>query len=691
MSDKPRLQPLFAPQSVAVLGASGRPGRPGHDIIAALELFGNPPRLYPVTPRYREISGTPCLADAAELPEPVDLAIIASGGSRTLPDALAALEVGAKALHVLGDLEVEACEELRLASARHGAAVLGPNSVGFINYAERAISSWIAPPAEQRQAGSIALIMQSGALFSYANAVDPRLRFSLTAQTGREVGVTLSDVLLYALASPETRVVGLYLETVADPQRFMEGLSKAERLSIPIVVLAPGRSQKAAEAIATHARRLAGSTAGLEAAFRRHSVILAPTLDQFWCTLRLLSAGLRPGAGGIGVITDSGAQRAMTIDAAERAKVPLCRFSEETEGTIRPLLAPGLLPLNPLDMWGGEEDLVAHTANCMTAVLEDPDCALGLVLTEFGVPATDIFPTRMAEGAIKAASSASKPIVAATFSTRHFAPARIAMLEQTGIIVLDGLETSLAALGDLFRLRDRRPWPRAEAMSESMRDRLRASLEHLHQADEDGALEFLGSAGIPVIERRIVNSEDEAIEAALAFGWPIVLKTAAQLLHKTEANGVKLDLRDEPSVCAAYRDLAGRLGPRVLVAPMVDKGIELSLGAVIDPVFGPLVMVGAGGTRAEILADRSFAMAPVSLAEALAMIGSLRLSVMLDPHRGKPGVDRQAIAETICAMSRLIAGFSESIAEIDVNPLIVSSDGIRAVDAVIVKQEPSYG
>lgn len=684
MKTIPDMTPLFTPRSVAVFGASARPGRPGCDIIAAAKMLGASAKIYPVTPRYETILGIPCLAEASALPEAVDLAVIASGSARILSDSLAALEAGAKALHVLGDMHKDGCEALGRMADAYGVALLGPNSVGFVNYARGSLSTWIAPPENQRKSGSIALVVQSGALFSYANAVDPRLLFSLTVQPGREAGVTMSDALIHALSMRETRVVGLYLETIADPSRFLEGLAEAERRAIPVVVLAPGRSRRAAEAIATHARRLAGSTAGLEAVFRRYGVLSTANLDEFWCTLRLMSADLKPGPGGVCVVTDSGAQRAMTIDAAGREGVPLSRFSLATEQGLRDILDPDLEPQNPIDIWAGEEDLPGHTANCLALALQDNESAIGVVLTEFGVPETDTFPTRMAQGALAAAAATSKPILAISFSTRHFSPSRISWMEEAGLPVLDGLEISFKALGHLFAWRDRRSWRAPQPIPDDRRQEIRVGLDALNPADENAALDLIALADVPAVARQLVLSADEAERAAASFDGRVVLKSAEALLHKTEADGVKLDLRDGLAVRDAYDDLATRLGPRVLVAPMVHGGIELALGAPVDPLFGPIVMVGAGGTAAEILADRSFALAPVSEDEALAMVESLRISPLLDAHRGKAAIDRKSVARAVVNLSRLIAAFPDRISEIDVNPLIATPNGAIAVDAVIL-------
>lgn len=683
------LDTLFAPRSVAVFGASARAGRPGHDIIAAMGVFGGGPKIYPVTPRYDLVAGIPCISDAHALPEPVDLAVIASGADRILSDAFAALEAGAGALHVLGDLGADDCDLLARAANDHNAILLGPNSVGFVNYARRTLSTWVTPPEEMQEAGNIALILQSGALFSYANAIDPRLKFSLTIQPGREAGVTLADALGYALEMPETRVVGLYFESIASGAGFVEALSTARRRDIPVVLLAPGKSRKAAEAIATHARRLAGSSGGLEAVCRRYGVIVVTTLDQFWCTLRIMSADLpAPGAGGVAVVTDSGAQRAMTIDAAAKADVRLANFSTETQRLLREGLASDLQTENPLDIWSGEKDLADHTARCLKAAIDDPDTAIGLVLTEFGAPDNDTFPTRMADGALEVAKSSGKPVFAACFSTRHFSSSRIRRMEAAGLPVLDGLDVSLIALKHLCAWRDRPAWQETALLDDATRQSVEQALDQLQGISERAALEVLSLADVPVTVSRIVHTAGEAEQAAEEFGGPVVLKSAAQLLHKTEAGGVKLDLRGREEVRVAYEDLATRLGPAVLVAPMVKGGIELALGAVTDPVFGPIVMVGAGGTAMEILDDRQFALAPVSEDEALVMIDALRVSPLLAPHRGKPGTDRKSIAQAIAGISRLIATFPDRIAEIDVNPVIARPGGAVAVDAAILLKEP---
>jgi acetate---CoA ligase (ADP-forming) len=690
----PDVRALLEPRSVAVFGASGRSGRPGHDVIAAMATFGASPAVYPVTPRYETILGHLCLGDPRQLPSDIDLAVIASGSARIMADVEAAIDAGVGALHVLGDLGKDGCDRLGSMARTAGIPLLGPNAVGYVNYACRTLSTWIAPPEGQRDPGSIALIVQSGALFSYANSVDPRLRFSLTLQPGREAGITLADAMGHALDLPQTKVLGLYLETIASPDTFLVMLARAEAAGVPVVVLAPGRSPAAAEAIATHARRLAGTGAGLEAVFRRFGVTQVTTLDAFWTTLHLFSTVPVPGPGGLAVLTDSGAQRAMTIDVCDQLDVPLARFAEPTRTRLRAVLDSELSVDNPLDIWGGEEDLATHTARCLEAVVSDPGTAMAVVVTEFGVPDSDTFPTRMAEGASRVVGTSGKPIIAASFSTRHFAPARMRDMEARGLPVLDGLESSLQAIRALFVRRDRIGFPTPATLHSPLDAELAKLVAGLSHADESGALAVVSAIGIPVVPHRVVESVDAAQTSACELGGHVALKTAAPLLHKTDAGGVHLDLRTAEEVASAWDDLAGRLGPRVLVARMEGNGNDLALGALVDPQVGPLVMVGAGGVDAELLADRRFALAPVSEAEAVSMISGLAIAPRLSAFRGRPGADVTSVARAVVALSRLIATCSDQISEIDINPLRVRPDGVVALDAVIIKarqkdEEPS--
>lgn len=676
------LIPLFAPSSVAVFGASGREGRPGYEIVKALKSYGGPRRIYPITPSYADIEGIVCFADPQAIPERIDLGVIASGPTRILDDAVIALSLGARALHVMGDLDANACRHLAALAKDAGSPLLGPNSIGFIDYVGRTASTWVMPPERHRSPGNIALIMQSGALFSYANAIDPRLKFCATFHLGREADVTLVDVIDHALSMDETKVIGIYLETVGNGTAFVGALERAALRGVPVIVLAPGQTPEAAEAIATHAGRMAGGKASLEALFRRHNVVACVSLDQFWCTLHLFSKGIIFDRGGAVIVTDSGAQRAMAIDAASRAGLPLTRFSKATEDALRGTLAPELTTANPVDIWSGEKDVALHVATCLSTALADAGASVGVVLTEFGASEVDTFATHMAEGALRLAGG-EKPVIAIGFSTRHFNAERILHMEQGGLPVLDGLETSFAALAQLRHYQTRKRYLSVAGFSEIQRRHVGEALERLTPNDENAALDLMAAAGIPTVRRSLSMALDHALEAAEAIGYPVVVKTAEPVAHKTEQRGVWLDIADPKALEEAFLDLTSRLGPRVLVASMIKGGVELALGAVVDPLAGPMVMVAAGGVMAELLADRQFALAPVSQDEARDMVRALTVSPTLDPYRGKPGIDREAVAGAIVALSRLISDFPHAIAAVDINPVIATAQGVVAVDALV--------
>jgi acyl-CoA synthetase (NDP forming) len=683
------MRPFFKPSAAAVFGASGRPGRPGYESILSLKAFPDGPRIYPVTPGYADIDGVTCYPNAAALPEKIDLAVIASGPARVIDDAHAAISAGAKALHVVGDLVPEEIDRLAKIARDADIALLGPNSIGYVDYASQMASTWMMPPEDHRRQGNIALLLQSGALFSYANSIDPRLSFATTIHLGREAGVTLVDMIDHMLTRDETRVIGIYLENVGDGRAFGDALMRARLRDVPVVVLAPGQTPEAAEAIATHAGRMAGGKAALEALFRRNNVVECHSLDQLWCTLHLLSTGVRFNGGGLGIVTDSGAQRAMAIDAASRLKLPLARFSETTELKLREILAPELSTENPIDIWSGEHDVSGHVEACLATVIADENTGIGTVITEFGVPLADTFSTRIAEGLERLADNA-KPVLAIGFSTRHFVSDRIMKLEQSGVPVLDGLETSFVALSQLNGYETASAYSNPLTFSPEERLKIETALEALVPDDELSALEAIEAAGIAAVKRRVATSLQDAIVAAETIGYPVVLKTAEAVAHKTEVNGVWLDIRDGAMLERAYNDLSTRIGPRVLVASMLKGGIELALGAVIDPVAGPMVMVAAGGVMAELLADRQFALAPVSKDEARDMLRALKISPTFEPWRGKPGIDLDAVASAIASLSQMIAEYSHSISAIDINPVIATPSGMVAVDALFSRADAAH-
>jgi acyl-CoA synthetase (NDP forming) len=430
---------------------------------------------------------------------------------------------------------------------------------------------------------------------------------------------------------------------------------------------------------------VAGNHAAYRALFERHGVIEVETLDAFANALQLLGHARRLGPGGLATIHDSGGERELLVDLAVGARVTFARISAATRQILAARLDPGLDPVNPLDAWGTGHDYAGIFGDCLTALVEDPDTALGAFCVE--ISDGDHLHEGYAGILQRVAARVAKPVVLATNLGSNSGSVLQGQLAAAGIPVLNGADAALAAIAGAMAHRDWRarppivPPPAPAGLREAWRPRLAAG----GALDEADSLSLAAAYGVPVLPWRIVEGEAAALEAAAAIGYPAVLKTAAAgILHKTERDGVRLGLRDAAAVGAAYRDLAGRLGPRVLVTRMAGKGIELAFGATRDPQFGPLVMVGAGGVLIEFLADRQFALAPFDAATARRLIDRLALRPLLDGKRGAPPADLDALASALARFSAMVADLGDLVAEIDLNPLVATAEGVVALDALVV-------
>jgi acyl-CoA synthetase (NDP forming) len=684
------LSPLLAPRSIAFVGASPRPDTPGNDMLKMIERSGFAGAIYPINPNYREIEGRRCYGSFAELPEPVDLVVLGLANARLEAALAEAIRHRARAAVIFAScyLENDTSPPLtqRIAAMARAASmpICGGNGMGFYNDADGVWAAGFANLRERRP-GHIAFISHAGSVFGAFAHNDPRFRFNLVVSAGQELVTTAADYLDYALEQDTTRVVGLFLETVRAPAPFVAALAKAAERDIPVVVLKVGRTEASAALALSHSGAIAGNDAAYQALFDRHGVTRVDTLDELAATLLLFAEGRRAAAGGLAAIQDSGGERELVIDLAAAHNVPFAKIGAPTVARLRERLEFGLEPVNPLDAWGTGRDFVEIFSDCFSALIDDPDTALGIFFNDLrdGFYVHDGF----AEAALRARSRTAKPVAYATnFSAVR--NDRIALrLSEAGVPVLDGTVPALLAARHLLARRDFRaraadPVPAAVPK----RDR-RARLAE-GPLDEHDALSLLADYGIPTLPARIVESEEAAVAAARAIGFPAVCKTAMPgIAHKTEQRGVKLGLADEAAVRAAYADLAERLGPRVLVTRMAEPGVELALGLIDDPQFGPVVMVGAGGVLVELLRDARYGLAPFGPKTARRLLDGLGIRPLLDGMRGAPPTDIDAVALAIARFSVLAADLADVIGECDVNPLIAGPGGAVAVDALIIPKQ----
>ncbi|MGE0723884.1 MAG: acetate--CoA ligase family protein [Alphaproteobacteria bacterium] len=693
MTDHP-LSPLLAPRSIAFVGASARPDTPGHDMMRMIRRGGFAGAVQAVNPNYREIEGYPCVPRLADL-GPVDLAVLAVKNERLEAAMAEAIAAKARAAVIFASAHLDDDGDpplaARLAAMARAAAmpVCGANCMGFYNDLD---GVWVCgfPSPRTRRPGSIAFIAHSGSVFGALAHNDPRLRFALAVSPGQELTATVADYLDYAVARPEVKVVGLFVETARDPQGLVRALANAARRQVPVVALKVGRTPAAAAAALSHTGALAGSDGAWQALFDRYGVIRVETLDELSATIMLLSTGRRAAAGGLVSIHDSGGEREMTIDLAERAGVRFASIAAETRASIARQLDPGLAAENPLDAWGTGHGFAAQFEGCFRALLADPDAAIGLVSADLRDQyyVSDGF----ASAARAVAADTAKPVAVATNYTQVRHDGIALALAESGVPVLDGTLNALAAVRGALAWRDflDRPDdpPPSSTASYGMRRQWRARLAGGGALSETEALDLLAAWGVPTVAHAAAASEDGAAVAASRIGHPVALKTAAPgIHHKSDVGGVRLGLADEAAVRATWRDLAARLGPEVTVAAMAPRGVEIALGMVRDPQFGPVVMVGAGGTLVELLADRATALAPFGPATARRLLDRLAVRKLLDGHRGGPAVDIDALAAAIAAFSVLAADLIDVVAEIDVNPLVCGRT-ILAVDALVIPGAP---
>jgi acyl-CoA synthetase (NDP forming) len=364
-------------------------------------------------------------------------------------------------------------------------------------------------------------------------------------------------------------------------------------------------------------------------------------------------------------------------------------ITETTKASLRARLDPGLEAANPLDAWGTGTGFVPLFTNCIGDLLQDPGTALGLVSAD--LRDGNYVHRGFADAALAAAKASDKLIAVATNYTQVRHDKLALELTLAGVPVLDGTLNALAAVrGALsfrdFGMRSPDPAPAAPPALAAKRQELRARLARRASGalDEAESLELLSAWGVPTIPYACASSADDACREAAKLGYPIVCKTAELgIFHKSDHGGVKLGLRGEAALRGAYGDLAARLGPRVLLAPMAEPGVELALGMIRDPQFGPIVTVGAGGTLVELLEDRRAALAPFGPATARRLLGSLKLKRLLDGYRGMPPANLERLCEAIARFSVLAAEISDAVAEIDVNPFLAGQD-IFALDALFV-------
>lgn len=695
---KHRLDPLLRPRSVAVVGASARTDSLGEWALKNLGLGGYPGRIYPVNPNYDELQGHRCYASLADLPETPDLVIFAVGDQRiecSLDEAIAAgvpAAVLQSTLYLDDDSDPPLRERVRAKIQASGMLVCGANGMGFYNVRDNVWTCGFDSTSHEAS-GNVALISHSGSGMSGIIDCDERVRINVAVSTGNELSVTMDEYLDFVLDLPETRVVGLFIETARNPGGFAAALAKAAERRIPIVALKVGRTEKSAALAVSHSGAMAGDDATYEALFDRYGVQRARDQDEF-TTMLIMFAEMYPiAAGGLVTLHDSGGERQLLVDLADDADVPLTELTEKTIASLEEVLEPELPAVNPLDAWSrGGPDAAKNITRCLTLMMQDPGTAVAGVIHD-RAPAGKIYPSYLAYMQ-RARTDSGKPValVAARQGTGHDRAAVTST--HAGFPVLDGVSQFLVGVRALFAYRDfqlREPAAPGEA-DQQIVERWRSRLATGVTLSEAESLALLTDFGVGTTACELANSESDAVAAAVRVAYPVALKTAKEgLLHKSDEGGVVLGIQDEEQLRIAYEGMSHQLGDAVLVSSMAPTGVEMFLGVKHDPQYGPVVLIGSGGVLAETIADVQFALPPFDAAHARRCIDRLKLRPLLDGVRGRPAADIDAFCEAAARFSEMAAGLGDVLAEVDVNPVIVHEDGAVAVDALVAGRDRSNG
>ena len=720
------LRPLFAPRSIAVVGASPRSWI-AETVRDNLRVMGSATRCHFVNPKYEELYGQPCYPSLEDLPERPDVAIVALNPLRAASVTQAAASAGVPAVIIPGGGVVEGGEAAAAMQAdvariarEHGLALVGPNCMGVIDLTANA-ATYIGDVSPHLPRGGVAGIAQSGSVTDAFVHSGSRVGFSRIISCGSEVVLDVCDYLAYCLDDPETTSVILFVEGFKRPERFLALADRASELGKPIMAVKVGRSDQAQVAAIAHSGSLAGEARVTDAALDAAGVIRCGDLDELLETAELVEGlrrtGRRVGLGRTGVVTVSTGEGSLIADLAPRIGLDLPPIPEAARAQILAALPTMGYIGNPLDPWGAADPATAYGAAFESMAASGAYDVLVLVHD---------FPYRSAPSEVATANDVTFQLLAATRDRPEILPVYVsltsgepppetkAVLDSSGggaPLLRGAVEAfgAISAMATWERRRGRRlangpwrpDWPARAADRTSfgadaapLGPRAGARARSTTTLSERESLDLLRATGIHVVDAAPVRNAAEAVAVARKFGVLVALKLdAVGLAHKSDVGGVCLGLLGDEAVRGAAETLlesGRRRGLTVrglLVEPMATPGLELLLGLRRDPQFGPVVVVGLGGTLTEVLDDVAIRLAPVDAAEADAMLDNLRGTRLLAGVRGRPAVDRGAVVSMVVALGRL--GIERpDVLEVDLNPVIASASGAIAVDALVVLEAP---
>ncbi|MDQ3212984.1 MAG: GNAT family N-acetyltransferase [Acidobacteriota bacterium] len=681
------MKPFFEPRVVAVVGANRERGKLGSEILHNLVTAGFNGTIVPVHPSAEEIQGLTAYPRVLDIPQPVDLAVVIVPAAHVIQAVDDCISKNVPAICVISAgfsecgaegraLEIELVDRIRQAGCR----LIGPNCMGLLNTDPRvrlnATFSPVYPPA-----GGVAMSTQSGALglaiLDYAKRLG--IGISSFVSVGNKPDVSGNDLIQHWADDPATAVILLYLESFGNPRKFSEIARRVGRTK-PIVAVKAGRSAAGSRAAASHTGALASSDAVVDALFKQAGVIRTDTLEELFDVAALLSHQPVPRGGKVAVLTNAGGPGILAADACEANGLELPALSDATRAALRSFLPAAASVANPVDMLASAPP--GHYERALEAILRD-EC-VDSVIAIF-IPPMVTEPSEVAAAIAAGARGVPGKPVLGVFMRADGAPATLAPIPSYAFPEPAARALARVTAYGRWRAKPVQPVPVIDRFD---RTAIRRIVDQVlgrtggWVTQTEGA-ELLAAAGIESAASRVVETVDDAVCAAADIGYPVALKALGPtLLHKTERRAVALTLMDAVGVRSAYTDFASRFGgdmTAVLVQRMVPRGVEMIVGAVQDPLFGPLIACGTGGVLVDVLADTTFRLHPLTASDTEDMVGELRGSRLLRGYRGAPPADEAALRDVLLRISELVTVAPE-IQELDLNPVIVLSTGAHVAD-----------
>lgn len=688
------LEAFFGARSIAVVGASSDPLRIGGRPIDALKREWLPRdaarRIYPVNPSRTEIQGLPAFPSAVAISEPVDLAIVAVPAHHVeaaVKDCAAAGAGGAVIFSSgFGETGAEglALQDRIAAAAREaGMRLVGPNCLGLVDMRQGLLATFSDSAGfAGHRAGPVGIASQSGAVMSQMLMLARRRRVGLgkALSTGNECDVDLAEAIRFLVADPDTACILAYCETARRGEALIEAFEAARAAAKPVIMLKAGRSEAGRSAALSHTGSMAGEDRVFDAVFRQHGVWRASSLEEAIDIAYVVSRSAPPAGRRLGAMTISGGAGVLMADEAAALGADMPPPPPETCEKLARLLPYAAIG-NPLDTTAQAVNQLEAWSGAAELLMDAGYDALLMYLAYFG-QSERMYP-RLAEAMAPLARRGRPPLVFCSLFDEKNAMAA----EEAGFLVFEEPGRALRALSAWMDIHERlrRPAPPAPPPP------AQAAVAPGALGEYEAKL-LAARFGLPIPQEALARSEDEAAAAAAGIGFPVVLKiNSPDIAHKTEAGGVELDVPDEAAAREAFRRIRDNVAARrpdartdgVIVAQKRRGGVELILGSIVDPIFGTIVMVGAGGVLTELMEDVSLRRAPVGPADAEEMLGELRAARLLDGFRGAPPADRAALVKAIVDFSALALSLSGR-ATMEINPLLAGPDGCVALDAAIL-------